>query len=170
MQRWVDGEGFVTEYRRPRDGLVVKRKHPSATGYVDDLYANESKADPIERQALELLFMQKVDDEAAVALAYLEEQGAKPSDPAIRDAWSRFLMSFMHRSPERVKYLTARVKRYEEETLNPDVRAKYASLRGPDDPPDFESWLKKHGPLAPDLRVGLLKLLIDSERIGGTLN
>lgn len=44
MNRWVDIEGELTEYRRPRGKLVVKRKHPAQTGYVLDLYANESKA------------------------------------------------------------------------------------------------------------------------------
>jgi len=170
MRRWADGAGMVTEFRRPRDLLVVKRKHISQTGYIENLYANESKADPIERQALELIFLQKVDDAAAVALAEIEELAGKPRDCQVCTAWSRFLMSLMHRSPERVKYLTAKVTEYESGTLNPELKEKYGDLRGPDDPSDFETWLEKQGPLAPDLRVRLLELLIDSKRIGGTFN
>src|SRR5438045_2699476 len=48
MRRWIDTEGKLTEYRRPRDKLIVKRKRPAETGYVVDLYANESKSDPVE--------------------------------------------------------------------------------------------------------------------------
>lgn len=170
MRRWADAEGSVTEYRRPREKLVRKRKYPGQTGYIIDLYANENKTDPVERQALELTFMQQVDDGAADALAHIEERCAKPSDPALRDAWSRFLMSLMHRSPERVKYLTAKVKEYEDGTLNPNLQANYQALRTSSDPPRFQDWLAEQGPLTPDLRVRLLKLLIDSKRIGDTLN
>jgi hypothetical protein len=170
IRRWIDAEGKLAEYRRPRDKLIVKRKRPAETGDIVDLYANESKSDPVEGQALELLFMQKVDHGAARALAHIDDHGTKPNDPELRDAWTRFLMSLMHRTPERVKYLTAKVKEYEDGRLNRELREKYESLRGPDDPPDFDSWLKAQGPLTPDLRVRLLKLLIDSKRIGNALN
>lgn len=114
--------------------------------------------------------MQKVDDAAAEALTHLEARATKPSDPKLRDAWSRFLMSLMHRSPERVKYFSAKVKEYEEGTLNPDVAEKYDDLRQPTDPATYAEWLAKQGPLEPDLRVRLLELMIDSKRIGETIN
>lgn len=170
IRRWTGDDGKITEFRRPHDQLVCKQKWPSQTGFIIDLYANEAKADPVERQALELLFMQKVDDAAASALLYIERGKGKPSDPLLRDAWSRFLMSLLHRSPERVKYLTAKVKEYEEDSLNPELAQKYAEMRSEDDPPTYEEWLEKAGLLTPDLRVRLLKLLIDSRRIGNTLN
>ncbi len=170
MQRWADSDGEVAEYRRPHTALVVKRRHPAATGYLHELYSNENKTDPIERQALEMVFMQKVDDRAAEALAYLELHEKKPPDPALRDSWSRFLMSLIHRSPERVKYLTQKVQEYENENLNVKLASKYAAMRGPDDPPTYEEWVAEQDPLAPDLRVRLLKLLIDSQRIGNALN
>ena len=169
MDRWADAGGKVIEYRRPRETLVMKQRHPAQTGYIRELYSNESKSDPIERQALEMVFMQKVDDRAADALAYIERNPKSRMDPILRNAWSRFLMSLMHRSPERVKFLTAKVKEYESKTLNPDLEKKYTSLRGPNDPPTFKEWLAEQGPLAPDLRVRLLKLLIDSPRIGAAL-
>ncbi|MGN6848854.1 MAG: DUF4238 domain-containing protein [Sphingomicrobium sp.] len=170
MQRWADAEGKVTEYRRPHENLVVKQKHPAATGYLPELYANTSKADPVERQALELLFMQKLDTLAADALAYLEAHGAKPVDNDLRSAWSRFLMSLMHRSPERVKYLVEKVRAYEEGTLHPDLKAKYDGLRGPNDPPTFEGWLEATGPYGPNMVVGLIQGLSDSQKIGPVFN
>jgi hypothetical protein len=170
IQRWADADGNVTEYRRPRNDLVVKKKHPAATGYMLELYANENKADPVERQALELVFMQKVDALAADALAHLEQQGSKPTDVELRSAWSRFLMSLMHRSPERVKHYVDQIRDYEERTLNPDLREKYDTLRAQDDPPTFDEWLEAKGPVTPDLLVELIRDLIDSENIGPVLN
>jgi hypothetical protein len=79
-------------------------------------------------------------------------------------------MSLMHRSPEHVKYLTAKVREYEDDTLNPKLLAQYRSIRGQNDPSKFEDWLAEQGPLTPDLIVQLLRRLIDSELIGETLN
>jgi hypothetical protein len=188
VDRWADGDGKVAEYRypervedagkspeyRPNRSLIIKRKWPSQTAYIPDLYANESKLDPVERQALEMVFMQKVDSHAADALADLEEHKRKSDDSALRSGWSRFLMSLMHRSPERVKHITAKVREYEEGALTAELAAeigpRYAERRGPDDPETYEEWLTLQPPLTPDLRVRLLRLIIDSKRIGMALN
>lgn len=169
MGRWAVVDGDVTEFRRPRDVLILKRRHPSATGFIENLYSDSSKSDPVEQQALEMVFMQKVDAKASLAHTHLETHRTKPSDPIIRDAWARFLMSLMHRSPERVKYLTNKVRDYEANTLNPDLAERYEAIRGPDDPETYEEWLKRTGPITPELTVKLLRLLIDSNRIGETL-
>lgn len=170
VQRWAAEDGKVTEYRRPHDKLVTKQKHPAATGYKVELYANQNKTDPAERQALELNFMQKVDDQAANALAYLEAHGNKPKDPLLRSAWSRYLMSLLHRSPERVSYLTKRIETFDDKQLNEELKEKYAAIRQPDNPATYEEWLEAHDSLTPDLRVQLIRDLIDSEAVGNNLN
>lgn len=170
IQRWADAQGNVTEYRRPHTDLVLKKKHPAGTGYMFELYSDHSKDDPVERQALELVFMQKVDALAADALAHLETQGTKPKDTDLQSAWSRFLMSLMHRSPERVKHYVEKVREYEEGTLNPGLKEKYPALRGPDDPPTFDEWLEAKGSVTSALTVMLVRMLIDSENIGPVLN
>lgn len=170
MNRWTDQEGLLTEYRRPVGNLTSKRKYPAQTGYITDLYANTNKSDPVERQALEILFLQKVDGAAAEAMLHLEKISTKPTDPFLRDAWARFLMSLMHRSPVRVKYLAAKVRDYESALLNPDLREKYVLLRGENDPVELEEWLATAPPLTSDLITRLLKMLIDNRRIGETLN
>lgn len=170
MQRWASDDGRVTEFRRPYRDLAIKKKYPAATGYMVELYANRNKADPIERQALELIFMQKVDDQAANALAFLEEHGKKPNEPELTSAWSRFLMSLLHRSPERVNYLIRRIEEFEDKTLNDQLKEKYPVLRQPGDPATFEEWLDKQGPIGPDLLVQLLRMLIDSDNVGNLLN
>ena len=168
--RWADAHGNLVAYRRPHKELEVKSKHPAATGFKFELYANTTKTDPLERQALEMVFMQKVDSHAAEALKYLEERRAKPPETKLQSAWSRFLMSLLYRSPERVKYLTEQVRRYEESDLTPQLKAQYAERRGPDDPETFDEWFKATGPATPDLVTRLLRMLIDSENIGSVLN
>lgn len=169
LDRWcVDGR--LMEFRRPHENLVSKRKSPAATGYETDLYANEAKLDPLERQALEMVFMQKVDDGAAAALTYLEEKGRKPTDPRLRDAWSRFLMSLLHRSPERVRHLSAKVKAYEENKLIPELEAQYSTMRGENDPLTYEEFRTLYGDMTAELRTMLLRMIIDSKTIGNTLN
>lgn len=170
MQRWANAEGKVTEYRRPYKDLVKKEKHPAATGYMFELYSDQTKNDPIERQALELVFMQKVDASAAEALAHLEARGTKPKDTELQSGWSRFLMSLMHRSPQRVRYLVEKAREYEDGTLNPNLKLQYDSLRGADDPPTFEEWFERNGPITSELTMRLMRLLIDSENIGPVLN
>lgn len=171
IRRWADADECVSEYRRTPNGkLWIKRRHPAATGYMHNLYANDSKADPLQRQALELVFMQKVDSRAADALAYIEQHRRKPWDWTLRGAWSRFLKSLLHRSPERVAYITNRVKDYESGELIPDLEARYTSVAGPDDPPTFDEWLAQAGSITADLRERLIKMLIDSDLIGDTIN
>lgn len=170
MRRWADVEGKVIEYRRPRNDLVHKKKDPAQTGYVNELYSNTNESDPVKRQALEMVFMQQVDSQAAHALVHIEQYGTKPNDAKLRDAWSRFLMSMVHRTPERIKYFTTMIEYYEVRTLNPELRDKYPPICGPDDPENFEDWLALAGPITPELGVNLLKLIIDSSLIGDTLN
>lgn len=170
MRRWADGDGLVREYRRPRDELTSKRKAPAATGWIRDLYANENKTDPLERQALEMVFMAQVDTKAADALSYIEEHREKPRDWELRNGWSRYLKSLLHRSPERVAYLSRKVRDYEEGVLNPDLVSRYAALAGANDPTTFKEWLAMQGPLTADLRVKLIELLIRSARIGEAIN
>lgn len=170
MRRWANADGNVREYRRPHFNLTSKPKAPGATGYVPELYANENKIDPLERQALEMVFMQDVDGKAAEALSYIEDHREKPRDGKLQDAWSRFLKSLLHRSPERVAYLTRKVCEFEENTLNPELVDRYAALAGPNDPSSFAEWLEKEGRIAPDLRVRLIELLIGSQLIGNVIN
>lgn len=170
MQRWAGHDGVITEYRHPHNRVTMKRKVPSETGYIEELYSDESKSDPIERQALELVFLQRIDSKAAECLRHLETQPGKPLDPVLRDSWSRFLMSLMHRSPERVKWISEKVRKYEQEDLTPLMETKYLELRTSSDPPDYQSWLAEKGEAHPELRVKLLKMIIDNKRIGETLN
>ncbi len=123
IERWAT-EGTVVRYVRPRGvggHLDRRRKPPSAIAYERDLYHLPDIGDPIESQALELGFFQKIDDRAAVALDKLDrlERGAA----ADRVALSQFLISLLHRSPSRL----AAIRR---EMAARSADAPYRSLEG----------------------------------------
>jgi len=170
IARWAGADGLVAEFRRPHEALAVRYCSPAATGFVIDLYTNETAADPAARQVLEMLFLQQVDDLAADALAAIEATGRKPRDARLRDAWSRFAMSLLHRTPERVKFLLGKLEAYEAIILNPSIAKQYPDLSGPSDPSNFDDWLEAAGPIAPELKIKLLMKLIDNPRIGEALN
>lgn len=99
----MDGE--LTVFRRFPSGLSVLRRAPAAVGFVSDLYSNPSDEDEERRQLLESRFFKAVDNEAALALNYMEDEKSPPSCQRKRSAWARFLMSLMHRSPGRIRRL-----------------------------------------------------------------
>lgn len=161
--------GKLTEYRRFDERLIVKWRTPAQTAYLIDLYANESKSDPLERQALEMGLMQRVDDDAAEALKLLQAAKIDPLTPSMREAWARFILSLMHRTPSRMEYLEGKVRDYERLNLSPTMRDMYASLRQPVDPDTYEEWLEINGTLKDELKVGLVASLIESTRISTIL-
>jgi hypothetical protein len=89
---------------RPFRDIRAKRKHPSATGYVDGLYTIPGlRAE--DAQYVEKRFMQSNDDWAAKALQVFLQH-----NPAIRDltakekvCWARFIYSLLLRTPEQIQ-------------------------------------------------------------------
>lgn len=170
LRRWAGPDGKVTEYQRPHDRVIMKRKFPSETGYEKELYSIPSETDPIKRQALESGFMATVDDLAARALQQMEGSGEMPADPELRSGWSRFLMSLIHRRPERLDYFRKRLRENDAETLTA-IQAGYDELKGPSDPPTFDEYIKGDDEaITHETLARLLRMIIDSPRIGGWLN
>ena len=123
LERWA-ADGTVVRYIRPRgvgDRLDCKRKTTSAIAYERNLYQLPDIDDPIESQALELRFFQKIDDRAAVALDKLDR--LERGNVADRVALSQFLFSLLHRSPSRL----AAIRR---ELADRTAEAPYRALVG----------------------------------------
>jgi|GEM_PF-1724502 hypothetical protein len=103
LARWaVDGE--LVRYVRPlgADGPVHSaRRAPKAVAYERDLYQLPDIADPSESQQLEMLFLQMVDDRAAVSIDKLD-RGVRGTAQD-RLALSKFVISLLHRSPTRLR-------------------------------------------------------------------
>lgn len=170
LKRWAGEDSKVTEFSRPRCDVVTKRKSPSATGFQRELYTIHSRSHPSERQEVEKTFMSHTDNVAAEALSYIETHRTRPSDKRLRDGWSRFLMSLMHRSPQRIAWLR-KMLREREKSVIADVQSSYSEARGPDDPDTFAEYLASAGSqIFDEALAALLIQIIDSKAIGNALN
>jgi hypothetical protein len=112
LKRWAGRDGRVCQFSRPgkaaiRGGLArVKalRRYPSATGFEMDLYALNSIA--VEGRAyLEERFFKLVDQQATEALMSIESNEMSELDDDNKSGWARFIISLIHRHPEKIEAL-----------------------------------------------------------------
>jgi hypothetical protein len=103
QKRWVGPDGRLCEYNRPYDIVKARMVYPAATGYQAGLYTIKDVAPNIANHT-ENVFLADADNGAADALAKFFEPNYV-WEPKPRSAWSRFVMSLMHRTPERVERL-----------------------------------------------------------------
>lgn len=108
LARWED-DGALCEFRRhgPSKELKGLRRSASATGYRVGLYdlpgAPEEDAVSIETE-----FLQVIDDRGARAVRMVEE--SRFAGPADKTGLVQFVLSMIHRSPERIEYLHNRLE------------------------------------------------------------
>lgn len=161
LARWsLASTGLVYAYQRPHKSVVVKGYHPAAVGFRPQLYTIESRTDLAGRQAVESGFMSPLDDVAARALAYIDEHNQAPEDAVLRSAWSRFILSLLFRSPERITWLREALR---------SRAAQSAKLKiYPVAPSSPEDW--RNSGSVPEVQAQLLCRLIDNPRVGEHLN
>lgn len=83
--------------------IVFKHKGPASMGYKDDLYALFDVPESL-KQWLEENFFQSADNDASIALRRMLA-GDLQFDNDMRSSWSRFIMSLMARTPDRIEYV-----------------------------------------------------------------
>ncbi|MEM6827678.1 MAG: DUF4238 domain-containing protein [Pseudomonadota bacterium] len=109
LDRWaIDGE--VTAFRRvgPKRELYSSQKSPAAIGYERNLYTIPDK-EPSLAARIETEFLQAIDNRGAQAVAMAENNlAAGPHDKA---GLVQFLLSLMHRTPDRIDHLETRLTR-----------------------------------------------------------
>ncbi len=172
LSRWTGGpgKGRVYGYSRPRASVTVKPYAPSAVGFERDLYSIHGRNDPALKQEVESGFMSPLDSRASEALAFMEAEGKRPDDPKLRDGWTRFVMSLLYRSPERVAWLRRKINDGDAGTLKA-LSESYSALRVDGDPPTFEDYRTKMGSsLVDEAEALLIRKMIDNEWIGTHLN
>jgi Protein of unknown function (DUF4238) len=106
LKQWTGRDGRLCEYSRPYRETKVKRKHPAATAYVDNLYMVPGL--PIEQtQFVEKQFMQTVDSGAAEAMTAMlkqtEQAGDDEPDWMRIIYWARFVYSLSLRNLEQIR-------------------------------------------------------------------
>ncbi|MEH6715448.1 DUF4238 domain-containing protein [Parasphingorhabdus flavimaris] len=111
LSRWMrpwNGDDVIWEFGRvgPQKKLHARYRHPSATGYAFDLYTIPNLA--AEKAAeIETKLLQIIDDRGAKAVSMAErDEAAGPKDKA---GLVQFMLSMLHRSPERIDYLERRL-------------------------------------------------------------
>lgn len=126
-KRWA-GPELLCEFSRPYDIVKPRRTSPKGTGYVPRLYAIDDEQ--VHRQnRLEDEFYKPVDTRAADALGLIEND-IRNADwpPALRRAWSSFVMSLLLRMPQDMALVEASYRR-EFAYLTADQRRQYAAKR-----------------------------------------
>jgi hypothetical protein len=103
LNEWAASKGRVTAFRRYHgDKVVATQKPPTHTGYDRGLYWLEGAEDVEAANIIETLVMGPVDHNAAIAHQYIMRDDLKGIPNPIREAWSRFLVGLLLRSPENI--------------------------------------------------------------------
>jgi hypothetical protein len=150
---------------RPYHKVEPIRRNPDGVGYAYGINTIPG-APPEIATYLEDQFFLAVDTHAADALQHLLRHGPNMPNARLRDGWSRFIMSIIHRTPEKVEWFfrvwSAQFEeavvsaRLEEERL-----AKEAGLPYELKPVDLElrrgmSWARVVQSVVDDKNVGML--------------
>ena len=170
LKRWaVHADKCVCVYSRPHKEVHVQRKRPKGVGYERDLYTVDNP-DPAVATYLERQFFQATDDLASKALAVIEGGQWSAMGNDIRSGWTRFIMSLLHRNPERIKESLQTVSRYVA-MLKPRYERRYYLNRDVSHPATFEEFWQVMLPEILD-RTGirLIQTSIDTEFAGQHFN
>ena len=144
LRRWASGDhpaslGLYTF----REGQVdYSRLSPKNTGFEYDIYtlARDHSQVGVGRNAVEDFFG-TIETHAAPVLDKLERGEVEQLSGDERSAWASFVLTLMHRYPERVGKIT---KEFREELDK--LPEEYARLRQADDPPSLTEWAERHFP------------------------
>jgi hypothetical protein len=131
LSRWVGRDRQLCEMKLINGNVVAKRRYPTATGYIKDLYRTNGVREDIS-QDLEIKFMSPPDNDAAIALNKLATDMLLSEDERI--AWARFMLSLLYRNREGVEFIKTHIADIRSEAtlaLEPD----WAARRGPLDEP-----------------------------------
>ncbi|WP_442577833.1 DUF4238 domain-containing protein [Mesorhizobium sp. ASY16-5R] len=157
LRPWLGADHKLEEYGHvpPTGEIRSRRRGTKSTGYEDDLYSIPG-ATAETRQNIERIFMGTVDKTAADARDMLL-RGVIPTGPE-RQAWARFLMSVVMRTPEEIRLMK---EHYTSNLLatDPDLEAEYKALRRSDLPPTLGEYMTTLG--AANLERSALVLAVD---------
>ena len=169
LKQWAGSDGKVCEFSKPFKTVKPKRVHPDGTGYERGLYTFPNLP-PHARDFIEKKLLQMADDEAHIVLQRMLS-GDSDLDQNARTAWSRFLMSLMHRHPDSISRLQEMVVEQRPQHLE-ELRETFDTIKHPEDSRTYEDVLAE-GVQQKDVEhimVLLLRKTIDSAEVGQHLN
>ena len=170
LKQWAGPDGRIYEFFRRYKGVVTPRPtHPAGTGYVENLYTLTGF--PAETaQLLENKFFRVTDQFASDALNILLHSNIAEMSADVRSGWSRFVLSLIHRTPEKIAWIKTEVQRGLGARLQ-EVKENYESFRRPSDPPTFDEYVALNGTNSESRAFAmLLQSVVDSQNVGAYLN
>lgn len=169
LRGWTGKDGRLERFTRPFGSKVhVKRVYPSQVGFERRLY-DFAPYDEQKFAGLELAYFQPIDDLAAKARDRLLANIKGQWSPELRSAWSRFLMSLVHRDPESLRIFRQRLAKILA-TFSPSTQAHWESVRGPTDPLNYLDMLAEDPTYHDTTALRLLPSLIDNGNLGLFIN
>ncbi|MDB5583439.1 MAG: hypothetical protein JWR80_8615 [Bradyrhizobium sp.] len=169
LRWWAGNDGRFERYDRPiPTKIMVRRVFPSEAGWMKNLYASPGHS--LGPQWLEKHVFQIIDSRAAPVLRKLNSDSRPELSDEERSAWTVFLRSLFHRTPDYLRSTLSTGMEAFEETVE-ELREAYGSVRGESDPVSFDDY--KARLTSDDARRAALRMLPDlilNPRIGQFLN
>jgi hypothetical protein len=169
LKQWAGPDGRLCEFSRLHKVVKARRTHPSGTGYERGLYTFEGLS-PAVADFLEQQFLLRADDRAYLALCSMIA-GSIDLDIDTRSAWSRFIMTLLHRNPEAV----VRVKEKVADLIEINLQQYWTNdiSRRPDN--NFRTYEEFRFIITSDnnlqgITLRTMHSVMDSERVGQFLN
>jgi hypothetical protein len=169
LRGWCDSSGRLVQYSRPHKKVVARTVSPTATGFQPFLYTLEGQPDG-KKQSIEKDYMAPiVDDPAAHALRILMGDDRDALDEKARNAWTRFLIASLFRTPQAVGESGDTFTEVLQRNLLDDA-VSYEAMKQEGDPPTAFKWLAKHHPhYVSDAAKQMVVKSIEHEGIGNIM-
>jgi hypothetical protein len=171
LRRWAGRDGRICEFSRPFREVKPLRKVPESAGFIPHLYT-VSGMEPGLQSVLEDVVFKRTDQHANDALAFMlaNSDGTADMPAKLRNGWSRYLMSLMHRGPEPLAALKEKCRTSMEEQLA-GLENTYADRRQPSDP---ETYAEMRAAVEHDVEhkawAMVLESVVDNPRVGTFIN
>lgn len=158
----------MERYDRPYKDIHVRRVHTSEVGFENLLYDFAPYGPKFP--GLERAYFAPIDNLAAKARIKLLTDHESEWSAELRSAWSRFLMSLLHRTPAALEVFREGVTRM---TLkgSPEIKERWAEIRKDTDPQDWlEACVAENPHFVEQRPLELLPRVIENKELGLRLN
>lgn len=159
---WIDASGCLHVYGWAYNKLVCEPKATKSTGRRDGLYF-VPMAPPGKQNVMEDVFWKRIDQWGADGLALLRTNDPSAAARINKDRLATFIMSFLFRNPEKVRYFNAWAKEHD---LNGCLKEDYAKHRRSHEPPTFQKFKEAlEQPGMTELAAQLLRYMVENKNI-----
>jgi Protein of unknown function (DUF4238) len=168
LRYWGGDDGRFNRYDRPTPSKIsVRRAFPSEAGWTKNLYSSPGDSNA---NWLEIDVFQVIDSRAAPVLRKINAEPPVKLNAEERSAWTVFIRSLFHRTPETLRATISSAIKIYEETLDL-TGASYSELRASTDPETFAEY--RAGLTAAQKRktaLNVIPSMMNNEVIGQFMN